>query len=76
MTQWNRCCRGHRSNCPHVKVEGREIRIRDDNNNVIVLTLDQFQDVHLKVQEIVTQRSVSRRRPTSQLEPAPLGLIP
>jgi len=67
MAQWQSCCRGRRSNCPQLLVNGRVIHIRDDDGNQITLTIDQFQDVHLKLNEIITQRGPV---------PAPLGLVP
>lgn len=70
MSTWQKCCRGRRSNCPHILVEGRTIYVRDDDGNQIKLTLDQFQDVHLKLTEIITQRS-----PVPRLDPAPLGSV-
>ncbi len=68
MSKWQKCCRGRRSNCPQILVEGRTIRVRDDAGNEIKLTLDQFHDVHSRLKEIVTQRP--------QQPAAPLGLIP
>lgn len=67
MSSWQKCCRGRRSNCPQILVEGRVVYVRDDDGNQIKLTLDQVQDVHLKVMEIITQRGST---------PAPLGLVP
>lgn len=68
MAGWQKCCRGRRSNCPQILVEGKVIRVRDDDGNEIKLTLDQFQDIHFRLKEIVTQRPP---KPT-----APLGLVP
>ena len=69
--KWQLCCRGRRSNCPQVAIEDRVIYIRDDDGHQIKVTLDQLQDIHLKVGEMVIQGAYSKRTPPN----APLGLV-
>jgi len=71
MSTWQKCCRGRRSSCPHFMVEGRTIHIRDDEGKIITMTLDQFQDVHLRLTEIIMQRPLA-----TPADLAPLGLVP
>ena len=70
--KWQKCCRGRQSNCPYVAIEGRTIYIRDDDGNKIKVTLNQLQDIHLKVGEMVIQGTCSKRQELF----APLGLVP
>lgn len=53
---WESCCRGRRSTCPEISVEGDVVRIRDDDGNQIRVTLSQFEDIRLKLNEIVGRR--------------------
>jgi len=70
MSGWQKCCRGRRSNCPQILIEGRTIRIRDDYGSTIKLTVDQLQDVQFKVAELLLQRS------SSDADDSSSGLIP
>lgn len=53
--RWESCCRGRRSACPQVAVDGRKIWIRDDDGRQICVTLDQFTDINYKLKEIVVR---------------------
>lgn len=65
---WHTCCRGRRSSCPQIAVEGKTVLIRDDFGGQIQLTLDQFQDVEWKLKEIVSQRIPYRRPGVTAVE--------
>jgi hypothetical protein len=54
--KWQKCCRGRRSECPEIAIDGQYIHIKDDFGGMIVLTLDQFQDVRWKIEESVSRR--------------------
>lgn len=43
--EWETCCRGRRSACPEVAVEGQVVHIRDDHGGQVQLTLAEFCDV-------------------------------
>lgn len=54
--KWENCCRGRRSACPQVAVDGRKIWIRDDDGRQICVALSDFTDIHWKVKEILDRR--------------------
>ncbi len=54
--EWQMCCRGRRSACPQIAVDGRTVYIRDDFGGQISVTLDQFQDIRWKLDEIISAR--------------------
>ena len=44
MSEWTSCCKG-RMGCPEIRIDEHDVRIRDDFDNEIVMTHDQFLDV-------------------------------
>ena len=49
-SNWQYCCRG-RSCCPQVIKQGEELFIKDDDQNVVHLTVDQLLDIVQYVHE-------------------------
>ncbi len=43
--EWINCCKGRRAACPHIKFGADEVRIRDDFDNEVVMSLQQFSDL-------------------------------
>ena len=56
MSDWQKCCKGRKS-CPHVKIDGNIVSIKDDDDNVVTMTLDQLQDVYLQLHEFLSQNA-------------------
>ena len=55
MSSWQTCCRGRRSNCPRVKLEGGIVSIQDDDGNIVTMTLDQIQDVYATLYDQISE---------------------
>jgi hypothetical protein len=60
MAEWTKCCRGRRSNCPQISIEGKTLHIRDDFGNEVQMSLEDFQAVKWRVDEAVMQRTPTR----------------
>jgi len=54
--KWESCCRGRRSACPEVAIDGRKVYVKDDEGHIICVTLDQFTDIHYKLKELACRR--------------------
>jgi hypothetical protein len=45
MDQFERCCHGRKSGCPEVRCSGDYVWIRDDDGNIISMTVVELLDV-------------------------------
>lgn len=62
--EWYKCCRGRRSACPEVAVDGDRIYIKDDDNSIISLTALQLIEVKTTAEWILNQQARAAAKAT------------